>query len=312
MKRFVFVIPLALGVLGLVSGCSSDEGGDAPASIDRESFPAKAAQAFCENVTDCCDEAGITQDQDDCVANAEASYDDWLASHDWLEVKYDGTKAPDCIAAIKRTSLTCGQLTEEDVTELAAACGALFAGILDAGELCHDDAECAGTYAICKKADVDDSTGKCAILSKHAHGKSGDDCSATCTSSDCAYDPDDVAAVKTACFLSDKLWCNDGDCAPIGDVGDACEVYGCKAGLYCTGGACAQQRTAGQPCDPTDFGACEEGTRCDLDTSECVALRAAGATCTANADCESGTCRGDVCAINNATDAVCDGTDVIN
>ena len=79
--------------------------------------------------------------------------------------------------------------------------------------------------------------------------------------------------------------------------------------------ALAHQRTEGQPCDITDVGACEEGTLCNSDDGidyECVGLRAAGATCTTDADCESRTCRGDVCAINNATDAVCDGTEVIN
>jgi hypothetical protein len=307
MKRsFAFLISLTLGVLGVASGCSSDEGGEAKASVDRESLPKKVAEAFCESVAECCTEAGIEQDMDTCLENAEESFDDSLAPYEALEVKYDGTRADACVAAIKSQTAQCGDLTEADSKELANACGALYVGTLSAGEACTASVECAGKLSTCKREEPNDESGKCAPLEKRAHAKSGDDCATTCSEASCTYDPADNDEVTAGCYVSDKLWCNDGTCQALGDVGDECDVVGCKAGLFCADGACAPQRKETQPCSLEVIGACEEDTFCN-DEGECEALHAAGVACGMDSECESGTCRGGVCAINNASENSCSG-----
>jgi hypothetical protein len=308
MKRsFAVLFSLTLGTLGVAAGCSSDESGGTPASIDRESLPGKVAEAFCGSVADCCAEAGIQQDMDTCLVNAEETFDTALTMNEALEVKFVSTRGDDCVAAYKSRTAKCGKLTDADAKAFLAAC-AVYVGILNAGESCYFSEECAGKLSTCKRDNPDDETGKCAPLQKRAHAGTGDDCATTCNEATCTYDPADNDPVTAACYVSDKRWCNDGTCQALGDVGDECDVYGCKAGLFCAGGACAPQRTAGQPCDPAAFDACEEGTLCN--GAECEALHAAGAVCEVDADCESFTCRGGVCAINNATEESCSGLDL--
>ncbi len=310
MKRsLVFLMPLVLGALGLASGCSSDDAGGTPASIDRDSLPRKVAEAFCENVTDCCTEAGIDQDMDTCLENAEETFDALLVANDTTELKYDGTKGDDCVAAYKRQTAKCGLLTDADRQAFSSACGSLFVGTLESGETCASSEECAGKLSTCKKDSPDDATGKCAPLQKRAHAGRGDDCATSCGEATCTYDPADNDEVTDACYVSDKLWCNDGTCEALGDVGDACDFFGCKAGLFCADGACAPQRTAGQPCDAAVFDACEEDTFCNGD-GECEKLHGAGVACDVDAECASGTCRGDVCAINSATEEACSGLEL--
>lgn len=308
MQRFIFLLPLSLAALVTAPGCSDDDAAQEP-SLDRSSLTSELAQAHCKNIANCCVDVGIAYDADTCVDNATTRFNAGLAETEALEVTYKGTKAPDCVAAYGALTAKCGKITIEDLTAFTKACANLFVGTLKPGAACTESEECTGQNATCQKDWQDGEepeTGVCVTREARPRGKAGDDCSETCSGSGtfatCFVEETDE--VKTGCYVTDKLWCDDGTCRPLGQVGDACTLY-CAKGLFCDNGACTPLRKLGQPCAGSS--ACEDGTRCD--GTECVAFKRAGVVCEENYECESRSCRNGVCALNDATEASCSGLD---
>jgi len=93
--------------------------------------------------------------------------------------------------------------------------------------------------------------------------------------------------------------------------GERCD-FTCAEGLYCKSHKCVKQRGSGEVC--TSSSECAANLFCDKvnasDTDKkCQALKAVGATCTSDAQCETGDCGYGTCSLDGAdctTDFECD------
>ena len=275
-----------------LGACSQADGGPTLAIDD---LPRAVADALCNNIGPCCEQAGFPHDAAQCVIESEKALQLSLSAMRRREFFYDGVAAQACVDAYARAGRTCG-----DASEVQRACRRVFTGALQLGQSCADTSECSpGDY--CQRTSGA-SSGLC-VSETLLRGKLGDACGETCTH----YDEQEFtsctglsSSVTTQCYTNDRLFCSDAHvCAPVPAVDQPCTaVSTCAGDTFCdpTANTCAAKRTSG-PCG--DFNeACAAAASCNFGTRECELRKAHGAACTGAFDecvttdfCIQGTCR---------------------
>ena len=301
MKNLALFVPAMLLAMSACGGSSVTDESAAP--VPEGQFVESYAAAICDNIGLCCQETGDTYAPDKCRTLLETELRETLPQSENDAVSFNATLAGNCIAAAAKTAKSCGS---ED--NLDAACEGVFTGKLAEGDPCRFDLECAapaGGEAYCDMVDEGGAM-KCVVTPR---GASGDACGMTCTehgsSTECSGSGTMVG--NAICYTNDGLYCADnGSCAQLSAVGDACTYDGCVHGAYCDeSGACAPLKSVGESC--AGWGECVDGAVC-MDDGVCATPKPVGAACTSYSECENG-CEGGFCAADAFVGpAVCSGT----
>ena len=252
------------------------------------------ADALCNNIGPCCEQAGFPHDRAQCHALAEAKY---LLKIEYSRYRpnivYDENAARACVDAYDRSAKSC-----HDGAEIWSACRYVFAGTLGPGQACASNAECI-PHANCERADSGGMECKWSPFAQR--GGLGDRCTWTCLQhgggTSCAGLPGGGSG--TSCFTNDGLYCDDSTavCASAPGIGQPCNgVVRCAgADAFCDNFVCANKRATGS-CGP-ELDGCVATSFCELSTQQCTARKSTGAACTTNNECRAtdgcteGTCR---------------------
>jgi hypothetical protein len=301
MKKLTWFVPAMFLVMSACGGTSvSDE---SPAPVPEGQFIESYAAAICDNIGPCCEDTGDTYAPDECRTLLEEELRDLLPLSENDAVSFDATRAGGCIAAVAKAAKSCGG---ED--NLDAACERVYAGKLAEGETCQSSWECAtpaGGEAYCDMVDEGGAM-KCVVTPR---GASGDACGMTCTehgsSTECSGSS--MMVGNATCYTNDGLYCADnGACAQLKTVGEACTYDGCVHGAYCDEtGVCAPFGAVGESC--AGWGECVDGAVC-MDDGVCGTPKPVGAACTSSSECED-ECEAGVCVADAFVGpAICSGT----
>jgi hypothetical protein len=280
-------------------GSESQEGG-LPVPID--DLAGALADATCNNIGPCCQEAGIPHDRAECHAHAEAQFGGEIAeARSSPNVTYHADAARACVDAYTFVVKGC-----RDKNEVGAACKAIFVGTLQPGAACTMSSECVDG-AGCEPGD-DGVTMQCKASPFELRGKMGEACMATCSiqsdSLSCfgagggpggTVDGGTGQALPS-CYTNDGLYCNAmSTCTAAPAIGEACtSIAACAGDTFCDGGVCIAKRTTGSCGQRLD--GCANSSHCDANF-QCIPRQATGAACAkdfdcaATDDCKDGTCR---------------------
>jgi hypothetical protein len=279
------------------AGCGSSES-KPPVPID--DLARAIADALCNNIGPCCQQAGFAHDPVQCRANAENEFRTEVElNRGSSNIVYDGNAARECVDTYAAVVKAC-----YPEREIGSACDAMFAGTLQPGQTCARSAECI-PGASCER-----SGGGVALQctsSSLVRGKLGQTCGTTCTenggitgcsgSGGSGGEGDGGAVNLAQCFTNDGLYCDRAHgCAAAPALGQACTSdTPCAGDAFCDNGACVAKRTTG-PCE--QFGdSCAATAYCETSTRECQPRKSTGAACTTGAECSTrdrctdGTCR---------------------
>jgi hypothetical protein len=247
------------------------------------------ADALCNNIGPCCEQAGFPHEPGQCHVTAETELRSEIEEFRSPHVAYDADAARACVDAYASVMKSCGN---DDAIE--DACGQVFAGTLMAGQTCANSAECVRRTS-CQDPD---SSGvrRCIASAPTVHGKLGDACRATCTELEGGFSCSgfagpgggDAGTPGTAsCFTNDGLYCDATfTCVATPGLNEPCTVNTvCAGDAFCDNGRCAAKRTSG-PCAQFD-GACAEAAYCDVAAQQCQLKKSTGAPCAAFDECKS-------------------------
>jgi hypothetical protein len=221
MKRFVF---LGLGLLGagLAFGCSSDDGGAAPLSI--EELAKRSGESGCARTFDCCtaeERQDLPYESEEACRTSSAALvsllvDSISESVNAGRIAYDADAAGSCMQQIEGASCA-----EYSSFQEGGPCDSVIRPLVPVGGACAQNSECINGH--CEGADGDAALGVC-----EAFAVNGAPCE---TDSDCSSDFCGYAA--------------DGDkCAPKQPAGEPCGYDDQCASDYCDdNGTCAVRTT---------------------------------------------------------------------
>src|SRR5882724_525048 len=237
-------IGLGTTVLGLCAlGCSARTE-QSPVSLDQ--FPQTFAQAYCDSLEPCCNQASLNYAPAECKSNLTDYFSRVAMLEATFPVRYDAAAAGRCLAVLKQTLATC----KAPSLGLLSGCEAVFVGTTPAGGTCQSAIECASEACY---------NGVCSESSQLPHLKVGSACIIVCSGAgkypECAV-TSTVGSPNGACYTDDGLFClpaaddvtrtAPGKCVAFPKVGQACPDGECAAGSYCdaTNGAfvCTAQR----------------------------------------------------------------------
>ena len=317
--------PSALLLLGLIAACggtvtSSDGAMTAADPVPIAQFPARFADAWCDNVGSCCRAGSWSFDLASCKQSAALTLGTALiaVAVDNPNADYDAKAAGSCLEGLANVVRGCDAQVAEPT--LDSTCSAIVIGQLALGATCKSNQECAqpgGQGVSCSGLTVDDGqtsgSGVCAARAADpAHGKAGDQCTDTCDGDTCIV-ADSTRPDALPCFTSDGLYCHTPDftCQPQAKLGESCSAHGCVSGAFCASGVCAAQRDTGpcevgdDTCSPKSF--CNEG--------QCELKRADGSPCSGGDWCQINQCvypevstgQGTCSANSLANDKACSG-----
>ena len=285
----------SVGGAGAVSSGTGSDGAASAAPVPIDQFPARFADAWCDNVGTCCSAAQWSFDLSSCKRAAALTLGTAMVANavDNPNVEYDATAAGRCLAAIASAARGC----EVDGANMALAtsCVEMVVGNLAPGAVCKSDQECAlvsGQQVRCSglmdSDGVISGSGVCVALAPPQHGKAGDSCLDTCYHASCITGGSANANVLP-CFVSDGLGCHapDHTCQPLAKLGESCSTDECVSGAFCDSGVCAAQRDSG-PCHVGDD-TCTPNSFCN-DTEQCELKHPAGSSCTADEACQINNC----------------------
>lgn len=267
---------LVLGAAGLLAGCGKSEGG-AAAAIPRSELPSRIASLLCGSLAGCCRSEGFAFDANACKSGYAAELDDDLIDYDPQRVVYDAQAAGDCLADAAAVA-QCGEIEDEP-----PACELVFRGTVALGQPCTESIECkksAGQRVTCTSEDGV-SAEVCSVLAEGTalrHGKAGEACSTSCYESDaCSSFPTSPGGPGAPAPATEPAACYRGD------------------GLFCEQGVCAGLKQVGFPC--TDYGSCAGDAFCDFNTQLCTAPRANGEPCEGGDECQSQHCEDSLASV---------------
>ena len=288
---------LACLLVGLAAGCGGtvSDGGASAATVPIDQFPARFADAWCDNVASCCSAAQWNFDLSSCKRAAALTLGTAIVASavDNPNIEYDPNAAASCLAAI--ASATRGCEVDGANTALAASCSEMLLGKLAPGAVCKSDQECApvsGEAVHCSglmdSDGVISGSGVCVALAPPQHGKTGDSCLDTCYQASCITG-DSANSSLLPCFVSDGLACHAPDltCQPLAKLGESCSTGECVSGAFCDSGVCAAQRDSG-PCNVGDD-TCARNSFCN-ETGQCELKHPTGSSCTADEACQINHC----------------------
>ena len=284
-----------LGAMVLLgAACDSSDNGP-PVPID--DFARALADAHCNNIGPCCEQAGFPHDPVQCHTAAEAEMRAEIErSRANPNLSYDGNAARGCVNAYTAMVQAC-----QDEDQIGAACRYIFVGTLQPGQPCTSSSECAPGNT-CALGGDGGATRQCTGTTTRERGKLGDGCRSTCTetgnSTSCSTSSGQGSNPGTAtCFTNDGLFCDSTfHCAVQPALGQTCtNNTPCAGEAFCDNGTCAAKRTTG-PCGQSNNG-CAATAYCDTATGQCTARKSTGATCATSSECSTtdrctgGTCR---------------------
>jgi len=300
---FVALLLVVASCGGTLSPSDGGPGGSAGAPVVEssepvplEQFPARFADAWCDNVGGCCSAGNWSFELATCKANAAGTMGARLVAVPPNGV-YDPDAAGACLYAVASAARGCDATAEHLVED---ACRALIVGTLPLGADCTSNQECVSAEepSICSGLKYENGfpsgTGVCAVKTVFSipHGQLGDECLDTCQGSaehalGCiASDSRRPNAVP--CFTSDGLYCPGAGltCQPSRQVGQSCTMHDCVAGAFCDAGTCAPQRSSG-PCEAW-IDACSSDSFCNA--GQCERKRPIGRSCQSSEWCEVNQC----------------------
>jgi hypothetical protein len=270
VARALSFLSVAVLVASL-GGCGKSEG--SAEAIPRDELPERIASLLCESVAGCCRSAGLAVDLAACKIGTTAELREDFDDDDTTRVSYDGQAAGECLAAAAPL-FVCGEADGP----APPACERIFHGSVPLGEDCGGDRECArseGQSVVCDYGADGLLPMRCTALPVSPHGKQGEACIGTCEGANCigVLPPDPAPGVgggapvplpdPVTCYRDEGLYCDSsGVCAPLLQVGDACN----------------------------DYAACAGDGFCDSATQVCRAPRGNGQPCSGDDECQSGVC----------------------
>lgn len=325
MKKLHYAGVLLSAVLG-VGACGGD-------SVSVGDFPAEFSDAFCSRMVRC----NAYTSKAACLESINLDVGQIQQSIAAGRVAYDGEAMAECIDAFAASSC---DGTSRDVRETPQACLEAIKGKVADGGACFDDGECvsdscniADCGQACCQGSCDATVAEAAIGASCATARcvNGSFCSdanvctallaagAACAGNDeCTYGLTCANDVCTAAANRGDTCIPDGECSDIGDrcdtasnkcvalsaLGGACSegfagLFDCQRPLVCNGTTlkCENPPAVGQACEFF----CAPGSFCN-DQSTCEAVRANGAACQSDSECDSDFCDDSgatgVCAAN--------------
>jgi hypothetical protein len=234
-----------------------------PPTLKAVDFPTAAARALCENVGQCCKNAGRTFDSAQCISLTEPEFNaQFSLSPEAAQTQIPKRCLDEVVAAARqcRTWFPCTELLEALGNH--AARGQPCSGIcypLDGSLACN--------------AGRGDGMGRCFVSDGLFCNSDSGKCEARATlGQPCSADD----------FSCENSWCRSGVCAPNLPEGAACtnSVGSCAEGFVCEAGS--------QIC--LSLVASRQGLKCT-----CNRLRADGADCSNDRQCASAPCNGGRC-----------------
>ena len=301
MKRILGLSACVAIGLSVACGSSDDPDGGSPQEVPFEELPARYATAACDAARACWGSVlEVITGGENCQENTEAAISDELGRLQQAmtsgKVKYDGTRAEACFAAVVAQGCSDGGTP--------AACTEALDGTVAIGGDCASSFECKGGDTYCK---------------------SGGTCPGQCAPRESAEGP---CSTNDDCQPGLRCDRAEGSCFRPAAAGDRCgggTGVDCGAGLFCLGededqgrpGNCrtideAFSGTASEPC-LIDAPLCQAALRCVVEgvdtttgsiTARCGSPVASGAACKiAIPDmCQSG----EYCAVPaNALEGTC-------
>ncbi len=310
------VVVSTIAALLLVLGCSDSS--DSEGSVPLEKLNQGVRDAFCEAWFQCpgklprLSEFVRYPSEAECKAGTDAS---GIPLYDMAQLAdgmragrltYDGTRAPQCFAALK-TAICAG------LQEMPAECNDMFIGKVPAGGACVLDDECAGgpragcqteytieaCYSTCVEVeftcgDKDCAEGEyCRSVSFSPDGSKEGECRPRAAEGQPCDSAADFCLDGLKCDLS--TGCVKQPPMTVGAEGEECDdLYAfCLPGLVCHGidddgvGACGVPSVLNGKCDR--FSQCQNGLYCTA-PGLCVRSKADGESCTSLFECLSGIC----------------------
>ncbi len=281
------------GAAGASGGSVGASGGAAGAGgvLNEANAPALFAEALCDNIQPCCQDAGLVYDAEACKVTSAREL---KSSLDQPDTVFDPEGARRCLDAMLQALTTCSDVERSE-------CSGMIKGTLPAGAPCTSPLSCAAPEvgdAYCQE-----------VCIQVPRGKSGDGCNSTCTDFPGYLSCFGAGSSGPAsCYTNDGLYCAaSGKCEALIKAGEPCRPGGCVAGNYCAQ-VCKPTVGVGSACSSYD--ACGETAYCDFAISRCVAKKPAGAACDDLNQCLDGYCNdfGKCPARGPASEETCSGS----
>ena len=205
-----------------------------------------------------------------------------------------------------------------------SACDTLFEGTVEAGGGCFIDEECADGDGEGSCTASDDQCGVCEVLPIEPEAELGASCEELSCADGLECDEENICVEERnsggagsaceggggdligGCDMYSNMLCVDGTCTEAqfsSTEGAECGANGvlCEGDVVCpitTSGAttqCTQPKVVGEACvlregTTITVTACVTSAFCDFETSQCVAKKADGASCSGDNQCQSGNC----------------------
>ena len=267
-------------------GASEPAGEENAAALD---FLRQYAAAVCLMYRPCCLAEGLGYDGADCTRSL------YEANSNRAATGFDPEAAEFCLVALAdaraRDAERCSNVATFEEAALHAECAAALIpaprGGSRLGESCNIAADCASRAG----ERIDCFEGRCL---RHRRGSLGD---GPCVLSSTLFQSGVTEIFD--CEARDGLFCHlaeDVCRAPL-PIGQACPYMGtCRAGAECLLGKCTRLPESGEACLATIPGFCAVGSACDPESRICGSPLAQGKACLRSSECQSLSCKRDVCS----------------
>jgi hypothetical protein len=274
-----------VGIAG-AGGASEPAGEDNAKALD---FLREYAAAVCLMYRPCCLGEGLGYDGAACTRSLVE------ASLNQAARVFDPEAAEFCLVALAdaraRDPERCSNVASFEEATLRADCAAALRpaprGGSRLGESCNIAADCANRSG----ERIDCFEGRCL---RHRRGSLGD---GPCVLSSTLLQNGAIEIFD--CEARDGLFCHLAEdvCRAPFPVGQTCPYMGtCQAGAECLLGTCTRLPESGEACLTTIPGLCAVGNACDPANRTCGPPLAHGQQCLRSSECQSLSCRSEVCS----------------
>ncbi|HEX8792597.1 MAG TPA: hypothetical protein VF765_16730 [Polyangiaceae bacterium] len=298
MKRLVVAMPI---LAAWVFACSSGSGSGDTSSASG------FGQQFCQLLTPCCADAGLSTSGTVCQA---------FVSEAASKGSYDPSAGQACINALQGASKSATFCT--DFGGNIPQCNDVFgpgSNGAGPGQSCNTSSDCTkapGGSAICYSQTnfVDGgttSTSTCVQTQKGTAGQAP--CVGTVQGNTTyfAFGSGTPPKMGYTCDVADGVYCdaNTQKCTALGATGQTCNGdEQCVTSDYCAfggtnGSTCQPRIPVGSACTGNGTNECAPSSYCDSASGTCKAQLASGAACTTSQECQSSICNNGKCSGSN-------------